>query len=142
MILAYGGGKYCRQQLTRIAGSNEEGQKRFAADGAHDLYAELFEKKETIIGSCEDYSSGAAPEVTEQTEDMKNGRKIEVPALVLFSAEKIGSKLDVAGIWKEWVAEGADLTAVAIGNGHGHYLPEEGPDDVVAALQDWLKQFL
>jgi len=142
MMEAYGGDKWCRYQLTRIQGPNEEGQKRFAADGAHDVYAELFKKRETLIGSCEDYASGAAPEVSEQTEDMKNGRKLEIPTLVLFSATLIGSKLDVPKIWQEWVAEGTELKAIGIGNGYGHYLAEEGPDEVVNALKDWIKLYV
>jgi len=142
MIEAYGGDKWARSSFMRIQGPNEEGQKRFAAHGAHDVYAALFKKRETLIGSCQDYASGAAPEAAEQAEDMRNGRKLEVPTMVLFSTAKLGAKLDVAGIWKDWIAEGTKYKAVGIGNGHGHYLPEEGPGDVVAALNDWLEPYV
>ncbi len=139
LIDAYGGDKFCKYQLTRIQGPDAEGQKRFMADGAHDVYAELFKKKETLIGTCEDYASGAAPEASEQAEGQNAGRKLEIPTLVLFSAMMIGSKLEVAGIWKDWVAEETNLRAVGIKK-YGHYLPEEGPDDIVQELKDWIEK--
>ena len=60
-----------------------------------------------------------------RVEDQKNGKKITVPTLVMFSKAKLGSGLDVAGIWKDWVEPESILETIGIGNGHGHYLPEE-----------------
>ena len=141
MIQAFGGDKWCRYQMSRIQGPNQECRKKLAAGGALDLYAELFKKRETIVGACEDYASGAQPEVNEQSEDMQHGRRVEVPTLALWSAALIGSKLDVGKIWREWVTDGVEMKGVPIGNGAGHYLPEENSKEVVAALADWVKQF-
>ena len=59
-------------------------------DGAVDVYAELFDKRDTIYYTCEDYASGAAPEANEQAEDQRNGKKIDAPLLVMFSKAKLG----------------------------------------------------
>lgn len=139
MIEAYGGDNWCRDLLKRVQGSSPEGQASFAADGAHDVYAANFKRGDAISGSCEDYRSGSVVEVTEQSEDMEAGRKIEVPILVMFSEEKLGRMHDVASIWKDWVAEGVSYQAKGIGNGRGHYLPEEDPEQIGKLVLQWVK---
>ena len=140
MLEAYGGGRWCRDAHTRIQGPNTEGQKRLASDNALDVYCELFDKREAIIGSCEDYASGAAPEVSEQAEDQKRGKKIAVPTLVMFSKAKLGAGLDVEKIWQDWVQPGVQYQGIGIGDGHGHYLPEEASDHVSEAIGDFMKR--
>lgn len=165
MILSFGGRNWCRTQLTRIQGSNKDGQTRFAADGALELYSELFDREETVRCTCEDYASGAAPEVAEQEEDMRAdpARKIQVPTLVMWSEGGLGAKFSskdskeggeegkggwdgvgggVAGIWKRWVGDGVELRAVPIGEGYGHYLPEEAAPVVVREVQGWIGRFV
>lgn len=129
MIEAYGGGRWARDAHTRIAGS-EVGKQRVASDGALEVYAELFEKRDTIYYSCLDYASGAAPEASQQAEDQKNGKKIEVPTLVMFSKAKLGARQDVANVWKDWVKTGVPYQGIGVGEGYGHYLPEEAYDIV------------
>lgn len=141
MLSAYGGGRWCRDGLRRAQGSNEEGRRRFAADGAVEIYAALFEK-ETLRGTCEDYAQGAAPEVEEQKSDQLAGRKIAVPTLVMFSEAKLGSTMDVAEVWKDWVNPGVELETVAVGDGHGHFLPEEAVDWVEKAVVGFIKRII
>lgn len=135
LIDAYGGGQWCRDAHTRIAGSSETGRQRLNSDGAVDVYAELFSKKETLRYSAEDYASGAAPEATEQTEDQHNGKQIEVPTLVMFSREKLGAMHDVENVWKNWIKPGVEYQGIGIGDGVGHYLPEEACDEVANAIK-------
>ena len=139
MIKAFGGGNWVRGAHSRIAGSEASKEKIFA-DGAVDLYAELFEKEDTLRYSCEDYASGAVPEASEQVEDQKAGRKIEVPTLVMFSKAKLGATQDVANVWKDWVKSGVHYQGIGVGNSAGHYLPEEASEDVVAAVTDFIKK--
>ncbi|EJT74730.1 hypothetical protein GGTG_08568 [Gaeumannomyces tritici R3-111a-1] len=140
LIRAYGGARWCRQSHALVAGSDEAGRARVVeADGAADVHAELFEREETIRCSCEDYAAGSTVDVVEQVADQAAGRKLDVPTLVLFSAAGIGGRMDVAGIWKDWVAPGVELEAVAVGGGYGHYLPEEACDDVLEHLSMFLK---
>lgn len=139
MLEAYGGGQWCRDAHTRLAGNNEKGLQRLRSDDAVEVYAELFDRHETLVGSCEDYEQGAAPEVAAQAEDQKNGKKIEIPALVMWSKAKLGARIDVGKVWEDWVQPGK-LTAVGVGDGYGHYLPEEAADDVSNAVLEFIRQ--
>jgi hypothetical protein len=140
MIEAYGGDRWCRDALERIQGSSSEGQASFAAGGAHEVYAENFNREEAIVGSCEDYRAGGVLEVEEQREDMEKGRRVAVPTMVMFSAEKLGRMHDVAGVWKDWIEEGVEYRATGIGGGKGHYLPEEDPEGIGERVLEWIKK--
>ncbi|ETN41019.1 uncharacterized protein HMPREF1541_02952 [Cyphellophora europaea CBS 101466] len=134
MITAFGGGKWAKNANERIAGPSDIGKARVVADGALDVYAELFDKEETIRYSCEDYRAGAQEDVTEQQADQKAGRKINIPTLVMFSKSKLGSTMDCAAVWKDWIAEGVDYQGIAVGEERGHYLPEEAYETVRDAM--------
>lgn len=133
LIKKYGGGQWVRDMHKRITGG-EDNLARASADGALDVYAACFDKEETLRYSCEDYAYGAGPECQHQAEDQQAGRKIDVPALVMFSKANLGARIDVAEIWKEWVAPGTDLQTVGVGDGYGHFLPEEAPKQVIDTL--------
>lgn len=139
MIKAYGGSKWCRNAHLRLAGS-QEGLARIQSDGAFDLHAELFDEEETLRSTCEDYAAGAAPEYKRQEEDQKAGAKIDVPTLVMFSQKNLGAKMDVAEIWKDWIKPGVWYEPIALGDGIGHYVPEEGQDVVSEKVLEFLKQ--
>ncbi|TLD30725.1 hypothetical protein PspLS_03075 [Pyricularia sp. CBS 133598] len=141
VLQAYGGARWCRGSHALIAGSNEAGRARIAADGAIDVHAGFFESEDVLRATCEDYAAGSNEDVIEQVQDQKAGRKITVPTLVMFSAEKLGARLDVAEIWKDWIAEGVDYTPVAVGDGYGHYLPEEASDVVTQKINEFLEKF-
>lgn len=141
MLMAYGGGNWARDANTRLTGRSEQSAARMAADGAVEVYAALFEKEETLRCSCEDYASGARPEYGEQEADQKAGRKIEVPVVVVFSAEGLGRRIDVEGEWRDWVAEGVVYEAVSVGPGVGHYLPEEAHEVVAEKMLEFLGKY-
>jgi pimeloyl-ACP methyl ester carboxylesterase len=141
MIHAYGGGKWARSANTRLAGPSEIGKERVAADGAIDVYAELFDKKETIYYSCLDYQSGSTPEATEQEEDQKAGKKITIPTTVMFSKSRLGSTQNVAEIWKDWIDPGVFYEGIAAEEGRGHYLPEESYEHVSEAMKLFVARF-
>ena len=139
MISAYGGANWARGAHTRIMGPNPKSQERITKDGALDIYASLFDSRDTLYYSALDYAAGAAPEADEQVEDQKAGRKVGVPLLVMFSKAKLGARTDVAKVWKGWVAEGVSYEGVGVGEGYGHYLPEEAFDIVVPKIEEFLK---
>ncbi|ERF68841.1 hypothetical protein EPUS_04493 [Endocarpon pusillum Z07020] len=139
MIQAYGGDQWCRDLIQRAQGSSPEVQASSAADGAHDVYAANFKKRDAIVGSCEDYQCGSVQEVSEQTEDNERGRRINVPTLVVFSEEKLGTMHNVAGSWKDWIAEGVHYQARGIGGKKGHYLPEEAPEQIAHLVLQWMQ---
>lgn len=139
MISAYGGAEWARSAHTRISGPNPKSLERIASHSALDVYAQLFDKKETLYYSALDYAAGAAPEATEQDEDQAQGRKVGVPLLVMFSLAKLGARIDVAEVWKGWVRQGVRYEGVGVGEGYGHYLPEEAFDIVAPKVEEFLQ---
>lgn len=139
MIKAYGGGQWVRDLHARITGGDED-LKTVSKDGALEVYAALFDKEETLRYSCEDYAAGAGPEYQEQKEDQEAGRKVDVPALVMWSKGKLGARIDVAAIWQDWIAPGIDHTLIGVGGGHGHFLPEEASQEVIEATMAFIKK--
>jgi haloacetate dehalogenase len=83
----------------------------------------------TIRGSCEDYRACATCDLEMDTAD--RGRKVACPLLVLWGAKSHTGRLygDVLAIWKEYgeQAEGGPLDC-------GHYVPEEAPEETLAAF--------
>jgi pimeloyl-ACP methyl ester carboxylesterase len=140
MINAFGAGNWVRGANQRIAGPSDIGKARVAADGALDVYAELFEQEGAIKWSCEDYRAGAQEDVAEQEADQKAGRKIHIPTLVLFSKSRLGATMDCAEVWKEWIAPGVDYEGIAVGEERGHYLPEEAYETVSEAMIKFIKK--
>ncbi|KAK5659481.1 hypothetical protein OQA88_682 [Cercophora sp. LCS_1] len=137
MLKAYGGDQWARDAHERLMGSSAEARANVARDDAVEVYAGLFNKEETLRGSCEDYYWGCAPEAEEQDGDQKAGRKIGVPAFVMFAEEKLGRTVDVPRVWKDWV-DGGKLEVVGLGEGVGHYLPEEAPGRVAEEMVRFL----
>ncbi|KPI40279.1 Fluoroacetate dehalogenase [Cyphellophora attinorum] len=124
----------------RIAGPSAVGKERVAADGALDVYGELFDSEEVIRYTAEDYRAGAQEDVDLQKEDQKAGRKIAVPTLVMFSKARLGMTLDVEDSWRSWVADGVDYKGVGVGDERGHYLPEEAHEDVYEEVVKFIEK--
>jgi len=139
VISKYGGGQWAKDMHKRITGGDAD-LERATADGALDVYAACFDKEETLRYSCEDYAYGAGPECQDQSEDQTAGRKVDVPTLVMWSRAKLGARMDVAKIWEDWIAPGTDYQAIGVSNGHGHFLPEEAPKEVVEAITSFVQK--
>ena len=128
MIKAFGGGKLCRMLMQASAGTNAEGVKNLFSNGSLDVYASHFEKESVVEATAKDYEAAAKEDYVTQVEDQEAGRKIDVPTLVLYSAQNLGVMADVPTVWKKWVKEGTKLEVQGIEDGYGHFFLEEAPD--------------
>ncbi|EXJ82845.1 hypothetical protein A1O3_06660 [Capronia epimyces CBS 606.96] len=142
IVAAYGGARWVQESLTRVAGPNPNALARITSNGAADLYGSLFEQRDTIYYSSLDYAAGATSDLAEQEADQKASHKVGVPLLVLFSKAKLGARLDVQALWKDWVAEGVDYEGFGVGDGYGHYLPEEAYDIVSGKIETFLQKVI
>jgi pimeloyl-ACP methyl ester carboxylesterase len=141
MIEAFGGAKWTHLGLDRICGDNAEGRKAMQSDDAWEVYESLLSKREAIEGSCADYASGCFVEPPLQEADQREGRKIQSPALVMWSLGKLGKMHgDVESIWKDWVQDASLLTAQGVGDDVGHYLPEEASTVIGSALKGFVEK--
>jgi len=117
---------YWRRHTSR----EPKGPDFFAADALSD-YLRCFRDPATIHAVCEDYRAAASIDMEHDDADRRAGRRIEPPVLALWGGRgRLEAWYDVLAIWREWAR---DVRGRALDC--GHYLPEERPDEVAAALE-------
>ncbi|KAL5120742.1 hypothetical protein ACEQ8H_001222 [Pleosporales sp. CAS-2024a] len=138
MISAYGAAKWCRDMMEAWSGCNAQGVIKLHSDDSMAVYAAFFEQEHVLRASCEDYKHGATTDVEAQEQDQHQGRKMDVPLLLLYAKDYIGKRYDFATVWNEWVAEGVTITNHGLENGIGHFGAEEAPEECAGAIGEWL----
>ncbi|MDJ1157953.1 alpha/beta hydrolase [Chelatococcus sp. SYSU_G07232] len=94
-------------------------------------YLRCFRDPAAIHASCEDYRAAAGIDIAH--DDADGGRKVAAPLLALWGAHgAVGRCFDVLGLWRE---RAIDVRGHALPG--GHYLAEELPDEVGAALSSF-----
>lgn len=136
LIESMGPGTFIKHSIERANGGNEVGIAKLKENDAIAHYCHQFSSPECIAGSCADYAAGATEDVQEQDHDQKQGKKVNIPLMVLYSASNLGRVHDVSKIWKNW-AEG-ELKVHGIPDGFGHYLPEETPEQITKLVAEWI----
>jgi haloacetate dehalogenase len=88
----------------------------------------------TIAGSCADYRSAAGIDLVHDEESFAAGHRVGCPVLVLWGTQGfVGRGYDPLTVWRQYAT---DVRGHALPT--GHFLPEEAPDQVSAALRDFL----
>jgi haloacetate dehalogenase len=106
------------------------GRERFDPEALAD-YLRCVRRPETIHAMCEDYRAGATIDKDLDEADLRAGRKVACPVLVLWARrDELEEWWDVLEIWRGWAGDvrGRPLDC-------GHYLAEEAPDETYAALR-------
>jgi haloacetate dehalogenase len=97
-------------------------------------YVRCFSTPETIAASCSDYRAAAGIDLDHDTADAD--RRVECPTLALWGEHGfVGRTYDALAIWREYAS---DVRGHAVRS--GHFLPEEAPDEVIAALRTFLAE--
>jgi haloacetate dehalogenase len=100
-----------------------------------DDYIRCFTDPRTIAASCADYRAAASTDLVHDEETFAAGQKIECPVLALWGTQAfVGRGYQPLGVWQQYAA---DVRGAALPT--GHFLPEEAPDLVIAALRDFLR---
>lgn len=136
-----GSGEFIRQNIERAKGGNSEGTAKFRENLALDHYARQFSDPECVAGSCGDYAAGAGVDVQEQEKDQREGRKVTIPLMVVYSKGNLGRMHDVEGVWKGWVDGKEEVRFEGVGDGYGHYLPEECPEVIGKLVGEWIGKY-
>ncbi|OAL27143.1 hypothetical protein AYO22_03774 [Fonsecaea multimorphosa] len=142
LITSHGGGNWCSELIHRWAGHNERRRARLLDPEALAVYYRHFDKESVVRASCEDYRAGAFEDDDLQREDQKIGNKVTIPTLVVYSEAYLGASNNVESMWRDWCAEGTKLETRAIGDGTGHFLPEEAPEETAEIINTWLNQWI
>jgi haloacetate dehalogenase len=91
-----------------------------------------FRDPKTIHAICEDYRAGATIDIAMDDADLKAGRKIDRPVLLLWGASGgVGRNHDSMAIWPRYAADIRGGKAVP----SGHYLSEEAPEETYQELR-------
>ncbi|WP_319456484.1 MULTISPECIES: alpha/beta hydrolase [unclassified Mycobacterium] len=99
-------------------------------------YVRCFSDPETIRASCEDYRAAASIDLEHDDADATAGRRVTCPLLVLWGERGfVGANYDVLRVWRHYADDvgGRGLDC-------GHFVPEEAPEQTVAALREFLAQ--
>jgi len=97
-------------------------------------YIRCFGDPRMIAGSCADYRSAAGIDLVHDEESFAAGQRVGCPVLVLWGTQGfVGRGYEPLAVWRQYAADvrGQSLPT-------GHFLPEEAPDLVSAALRDFL----
>jgi haloacetate dehalogenase len=98
-----------------------------------DDYIRCFADPGTIAGSCADYRAAASTDLVHDEESAAAGQKIECPVLALWGTQAfVGRNYEPVSVWEQYAS---DVRGAALPT--GHFLPEEAPDMVRAALRDF-----
>jgi haloacetate dehalogenase len=94
-------------------------------------YLRCFENPETIRATCDEYRAGAAIDLIHDRADL--AQKVTAPMLVLWGMHSgQGSGYDLLKVWRQ---HADDVRGHGIDS--GHFIPEEKPDEVYAALKEF-----
>lgn len=97
-------------------------------------YIRCFRDPRTVAGSCADYRAAAGIDLAHDEETFTAGQRIECPVLAMWGAQGfVGRGYQPLRVWQEYAADVRGLELPT-----GHFLPEEAPDLVAAALRDFL----
>ncbi len=109
--------------------------RRPITDEAQAEYRRLNSDPAMLHAMCEDYRASASIDLKIDDADMKAGKKIQCPLLVLWAANGAMGKLyDVLGIWKD---EGVNVNGKGLPGNHS--LQESAPKETLAELQNFLR---
>ena len=95
-------------------------------------YRALLQDPARVHAVCEDYRAGATIDRVLDEADLAAGRKIECPTFVLWARSYLPG--DPLAVWKTWCT---NVTGASIDS--GHFLAEENPKDMLAALLPFLE---
>lgn len=141
MIMAYGGGNWANDMINRWAGNNAEGLEKLKSGDAVSVYKSFFDQESVIDASCRDYEAGAGIDLEAETKAVRNHEGIVVPLLLIHSQDYLPKRLKapIPSVWAQpWTSDPNLITARPIGNGIGHFVAEEAPEQTAEALLNWL----
>ena len=114
--------------LTSWAGAGFAFDPRNLAD-----YRACFRAPDALRGACEDYRAGWLIDRRDDEADRAAGRRIAAPVLALWARDYGLGRADPVAAWRRWAD---DVTGREVPG--GHFIAEEAPDEVAAALLAFL----
>jgi len=99
-------------------------------------FMRCFRNPETIHAICEDYRAGATIDLEMDEADVKAGRKVDRPLLLLWGANgSVGRNQKSMEIWPRYASDIRAGKALP----SGHYVNEEAPEETYAELRAFFR---
>ncbi|WP_376088247.1 alpha/beta fold hydrolase [Roseomonas sp. CCTCC AB2023176] len=119
----------------RLQTSREPKDDGFFHPEARADYVAALHQPGTVEAICEDYRAATGLDLEHDRASRATGQRVACPLLVLWGAKgRIGTWYEPLKVWRDY-ADGP-ITGHAVNS--GHYLAEEAPEEVVAALSGFL----
>jgi haloacetate dehalogenase len=100
---------------------------------AFEQYRQTWRRPRNIHAFCEDYRAGATTDREADDQDLKAGRTITCPTVIIWGAEFLGKGPETPlDCWRRTFAP--DAFGVEVPN--GHFVTEESPRETLIALRD------
>jgi len=125
-MLAADPGYWIRAVMSQLLGEGASIEPEVMAD-----YVRCFHGPGAIAGSCADMRSALGIDLADDEASFAAGQKVECPLLLLWGTQSMAAP-DPLGIWQQYAP---DVRGHALPT--GHFLPEEAPGLVIAALHDF-----
>jgi len=105
---------------------------------AVDEYVRAFSQPRSIHAICEEYRAGDTVDIDIDRKDRDDGRHIACPLLCLWVEHGFAAQFgDPIEIWKRWAS---DVKGQSIGG--GHFMMEESPEVIAAAIESFVEEAL
>jgi haloacetate dehalogenase len=112
------------------------GPEVMGEEAHEDLWAAL-RSPEVVHAMCEDYRAGLTVDWEHSREDHELGRRVACPTLFLYATEDDMEEIygDPTAVWEPWVANTLESGPIH----SGHHQAEEAPEELAAALLEFLR---
>jgi haloacetate dehalogenase len=115
--------------------SREPKDRGFFHPEARADYLAALREPGTVEAICEDYRAAATIDLAHDRASRAAGQRLACPLLALWGAKgKVGVWYEPLAVWRGYA--GGPVTGGPVES--GHYLPEEAPEEVLAALEGFL----
>lgn len=122
---------WLRTKLRAWSGEGAQFDEEVVAD-----YVRCFDAT-SIHATTEDYRAGATIDLEHDDTTYADGGRLTCPTLVLWGADGlVGARYEVLDVWRQYAARDDLVTGGPVPG--GHFLPEEAPEETVAALLPFL----
>jgi haloacetate dehalogenase len=119
--------------FSKLMGNRSAGLSPFTPE-AWNEYLRCARDPKTIHGMCEDYRAAATIDLTHDRADREIGRRLKMPFQVLWGKNGVIEKCFKP--IQEWQRVALDVRGHALDC--GHYIPEEAPEALLAALNEFI----
>ncbi|MFJ3487017.1 alpha/beta fold hydrolase [Pseudomonas sp. NPDC090202] len=121
--------------ILRKLSKTAQGTAFFGPEALAD-YIRCIKNPATTHAMCEDYRATFGIDLDMDTADFEAGRRVDVPALILWGEKGgVGRNHNAAEVWGRYASNIVQTATVP----SGHYLQEECPDETYEVLQGFFK---